>query len=450
MALVQFFRVLVLWVVSLKTVLTIPTEEDNKKKYWSVSWNAPFLAAASGYGSEATSFLLGLNHTLEPHWNVAAGVAHGDSISQEYIAGLTPDLVDLLNHANQNQYQLDPSRTIVLCHSEPGAWSVPKPFYQSGSPCPPPVGLVGWHRVVGRTMFETDRLPRKWEDRLNQMDELWVPTQHHKRIFERDGVTKPIVVVGQGIDIDYWDPKRVEPLEWSKIDSEARCKESDFIFLSVFKWEKRKGPDILLPSFWKAFPKRKGECLIIVTNQYHEDEGQVMNQLETYWNQLNHHTNEENISSRQGVLLLSGLSLEDLVRLYRSVDAFVLPSRGEGWGRPYMEAMAMGLPVIATNWSGPTEFVSNDVGYLLPISGLVPAELEAFPNHQWAEPDANELVRLLKYLRDHREDATQKGLKAREHVVKKWSNIAVSKQVADHLERLAKEKPLRNAPNDEL
>jgi glycosyltransferase involved in cell wall biosynthesis len=47
------------------------------------------------------------------------------------------------------------------------------------------------------------------------------------------------------------------------------------------------------------------------------------------------------------------------VSLYRSVDAFVLPSRGEGWGRPYMEAMSMGLPVIATNWSGPTEFVNE-------------------------------------------------------------------------------------------
>lgn len=36
--------------------------------------------------------------------------------------------------------------------------------------------------------------------------------------------------------------------------------------------------------------------------------------------------------------------------LYKAADAFVLPSRGEGWGIPYMEAMAMGLPTIGTNW----------------------------------------------------------------------------------------------------
>jgi glycosyltransferase involved in cell wall biosynthesis len=39
-----------------------------------------------------------------------------------------------------------------------------------------------------------------------------------------------------------------------------------------------------------------------------------------------------------------------MLRMYSSVDAFVLASHGEGWGLPYMEAMAMGLPCIATNW----------------------------------------------------------------------------------------------------
>jgi glycosyltransferase involved in cell wall biosynthesis len=34
--------------------------------------------------------------------------------------------------------------------------------------------------------------------------------------------------------------------------------------------------------------------------------------------------------------------------LYKAADALVIPSRGEGWGRPHCEAMAMRLPVIAT------------------------------------------------------------------------------------------------------
>jgi glycosyltransferase involved in cell wall biosynthesis len=44
------------------------------------------------------------------------------------------------------------------------------------------------------------------------------------------------------------------------------------------------------------------------------------------------------------------LSEEDFMRVYRAADALVIPTHGEGWGRPQLEAMAMGLPVITTNW----------------------------------------------------------------------------------------------------
>ena len=83
-------------------------------------------------------------------------------------------------------------------------------------------------------------------------------------------------------------------------------------------------------------------------------------------------------------LLDTEMPLRRLPSLYAAADAFVLhaaggghagrerwakerceqvlPSRGEGWGRPHAEAMAMGLPVIATNWSGPTAFMSGETG----------------------------------------------------------------------------------------
>lgn len=52
------------------------------------------------------------------------------------------------------------------------------------------------------------------------------------------------------------------------------------------------------------------------------------------------------------VQVLSGLSGEELAGLYRAAHVLVQPSRGEGWGRPHVEAMASATPVIATNWSG--------------------------------------------------------------------------------------------------
>lgn len=51
--------------------------------------------------------------------------------------------------------------------------------------------------------------------------------------------------------------------------------------------------------------------------------------------------------------------------LYRSADAFVLPTRGEAWCRPVMEAMLMELPVIVTKWGGHMEYVRPRNAYLL-------------------------------------------------------------------------------------
>jgi len=96
----------------------------------------------------------------------------------------------------------------------------------------------------------------------------------------------------------------------------------------------------------------------------------------------------------------------------------------------------MGLPVVATNWSGPTAFVTNENGYLLPITGLVDAELEAFPGHKWANPDKKALKRLLLHIRNDPEEGRRKGQRARQDVLELWSHERVALDIAQELERI--------------
>ena len=98
----------------------------------------------------------------------------------------------------------------------------------------------------------------------------------------------------------------------------------------------------------------------------------------------------------------------------------------------------MGLPVIATNWSGPTAFVTEGNGYLLKIKGLVDANLDAFPGHKWAEPDKDALKELLIRIRDNPEEGRQKGAIARRDILEKWSHEKIALDVAKELERIAK------------
>lgn len=126
-------------------------------------------------------------------------------------------------------------------------------------------------------------------------------------------------------------------------------------------------------------------------------------------------------------------------RLYKGVDCVVLPTRGEGWGRPQMEAMSMGLPLITTNWSGPTAYVDDKVAYPLAVANLTTiegADFHYFEGSRWAEPSSQHLKQLMRHVYDHPDEAARKGAAARQHVVKHFSPQPIAWIVARELRRV--------------
>jgi hypothetical protein len=83
-----------------------------------------------------------------------------------------------------------------------------------------------------------------------------------------------------------------------------------------------------------------------------------------------------------------------------------------------------------------TTTCGRENGYLLPIRGLVDAKLESFPNHKWADPDPNELVRLFRHIQENPMEAKLKGQRARQDVARQWSNEAIAKVVMERLDYL--------------
>jgi glycosyltransferase involved in cell wall biosynthesis len=60
----------------------------------------------------------------------------------------------------------------------------------------------------------------------------------------------------------------------------------------------------------------------------------------------------------------------ELLRLYLAADCYVSAHWGEGWGLPLAEAMAVGLPVVATNFSGNTQFMTKENSFLVPVARM--------------------------------------------------------------------------------
>ena len=191
--------------------------------------------------------------------------------------------------------------------------------------------------------------------------------------FARAGVRpEKLRVVPEAVDIDAFDADAVAASP--EFDLEARARRvlgpplrgggvRSTKFLSVFKWEARKAPEVLLDAYLDAFTAEDDVALFLrcdcTTRRPTEP---VRDLVAARIDGVRGGAEAETARREKRRLACTrclGFPETEMPSVYAAADAFVLPSRGEGWGRPHVEAMSLGLPVIATNWSGPTAFMTR-------------------------------------------------------------------------------------------
>lgn len=214
------------------------------------------------------------------------------------------------------------------------------------------------------TMMETRRLHKDFTERCNCADEVVVPSHWCKEIFLESGVKKPIEVVPLGVDLNIYKPN-VEPIGFSK-------NLKPFIFLSVFGWSLRKGYDVLLKAYLEEFTSDDPVTLLI-SSRYFGSTDEVKKQV--IRNDIAKISSMvANPKKPQVILFGDVLSDEMMPRLYAAADCYVLVSRGEGFGLPYIEAAACKLPVIASRYSGQTDFLNDENSWLVDVDGFRSAD----------------------------------------------------------------------------
>ncbi len=374
----------------------------------SLIWNAP-LRDPSGYADEARHFLFALDAAGA---NVAARAIRWS----DKIALLSPDRERILGRMLTRNVQTN--QALSVCH-------ILAPLFQ-----PDPRALAN----VGRTMFETDRLPTGWADACNRMDAVWVPSAFNVATFTQAGVqADKLRVVPGAIDLAPYDMGCAA----LRVDG-AR----GFNFLSVFDWTLRKGWDALIRAFVEEFGAGEDVALILKTHSSLGYTGaQMLDAVAAYITQtLGRDLN------RIPDIVLQDANVPDarMPSLYRASDCYVMPSRGEGWGRPYMEAMAMGLPVIATGWSGQTAFLNAQNSLVLDytLTDVPPdawRETPTYKGHQWAEPSPSHLRALLRRSFEDRQSGKLLGQAARAHLESHFTYAPVAAKIIAEVERLTKQ-----------
>jgi glycosyltransferase involved in cell wall biosynthesis len=331
--------------------------------------------------------------------------------------------------------------------------------------------------VIGRSMTESSVLPSLWTRRvLERVDEVWAPSPHSRDAFIDAGVPENRVwMLEEPIDPSAYDPAMVEPLWDTSADPVDASRmprlipvasssspfrllraPGSFNFLSVFKWERRKGWELLVRAFVEEFSDNDAVTLTIHTHVPSEDaETRVMQhdaekQAEYVVAAIRRYVEEsEELGARRlersnrplplsRILIhTDSISLPSMPSLYASFSAFVLPTHGEGWGLPLMESMAMALPTCATGWGGQLAFMKPDNSFLIEVERMEEANLEQIADGDdipmWAVASVPHLRRILRQMVSSPADAAAVGAIARASIVSHFTGSQLAARIVDRL-----------------
>jgi len=283
--------------------------------------------------------------------------------------------------------------------------------------------------------IETTAVSNNWIENCNKMDLVIVPSEHSKEGFvkalyekmqqlpsgEQQKVgelklEKPIEVLFEGVNENTF-----KPIDDSSLDLVDDIKE-DFAFLHVGLWgsgrfgEDRKDISKLVKIFYESFAnKKKQPALILKTNSATFsilDREECLRKINEIKSKFPKDWNLPNV-----YLLHGSLSEEEMNKLYNhpKVKAFVSLTHGEGFGRPMLEASMVGLPVIASAWSGQMDFLSETDSLLLGGElKQVPKSQHwqniIIPESQWFNVNETQAYKAMNYCFQNYDDVKKKAL----------------------------------------
>jgi ADP-heptose:LPS heptosyltransferase len=307
------------------------------------------------------------------------GAASRAYIHALHCAGVDLSVRDLSHHPREVRDELVESLTdrqlnpdFHLFHGIPAEWAR---------------AAFRLRNAIGMTVWETDTMPTQWRSTLNHVIETWLPCEFNVAAF-RPQLSRPVFKLPHPV---------IPPADAAGSAALTGIDDSDFVVYSIFEWQDRKFPEGQIAAFLRAFTD---ECPVVyVVKSNASARGAALKALAD----LRRHT-----GSRARVeIRCEAWSDEQIDALHRRGDCYLSLHRGEGWAYPLFEAVCRGKPAVATAYSGPLEYLSDEAHALVRYS-LVRVRQSYVYYHSrmsWAEPDIEHAAERLLGIYRNREQA---------------------------------------------
>lgn len=191
-----------------------------------------------------------------------------------------------------------------------------------------------------------------WAERLNLLDEAWVPCRSVVKASRESFVDIPIAVIPVPCNVEKYQ-KKYEPLDMPHLKDK-------FVFYTIGEVHRRKNLVALLKAYHLEFGPQEPVALVIKGSlpgmhpvEVDRHIGEICNKTK---DQLKLYQRPEVYLPE--TIITQHLSEEEMMRLHVTCDCYVSPSYGEGWNMPAFDAMAFGKTPICTAQGGPLDYLS--------------------------------------------------------------------------------------------
>jgi len=231
---------------------------------------------------------------------------------------------------------------------------------------------------IGRFDYESSVLPKSFRQNINFPDYVVGSSKFVADVFCKAGAHPDKVrIINSGVDHAIFN-EDVTPLDLKKLGVDGK----PFVFLAVAEPHYRKQLDRLLKIYCERFTAKDDVVLVIKTKLFGPGE-----KRQGFEQDIRPHLAA--LKSKYGDAMpqvrIIGKRLPSLAALYRAANAFCLPTAGEGWGMPFLEAMSCGALVIAPQYGGQLDFLDNSNSMLCPVKVVPALPQEQYGTHPFEQ-----------------------------------------------------------------